>query len=132
MSFVWSPAILFMTCFVTLFATVIAVTKDLPDVEGDRRYGIKTFATWLGVERMSWGAIFLLLSNYVVAVALAITMPNTFNRSVMGPAHVFFAAYLIRSGVKLSQRQYEKRAIQSFYRSIWNLFYMEYMLLPFI
>ena len=34
---VCSPPIMFITFFVTLFATVIAITKDLPDVEGDRK-----------------------------------------------------------------------------------------------
>lgn len=43
--FVWSPAIAFITTFVTLFAVVIAITKDLPDIEGDRAAGIETFAT---------------------------------------------------------------------------------------
>lgn len=49
----------FITIFVTLFAVVIAVTKDLPDVEGDRANGIQTFATRLGVRNTSlagaWG-----------------------------------------------------------------------------
>lgn len=31
-----SAPVAFITAFVTLFALVIAVTKDLPDVEGDR------------------------------------------------------------------------------------------------
>ena len=34
----------------TLFATVIALTKDLPDIEGDRQFGIDTFATRMGVR----------------------------------------------------------------------------------
>ena len=69
----WSPAITFITCFVTMFATVIAITKvrrtaccvarpapsltptcqDLPDVEGDRQHNIQTFATQLGVRNIS-------------------------------------------------------------------------------
>ena len=32
-----SAPVAFITTFVTLFALVIAITKDLPDVEGDRR-----------------------------------------------------------------------------------------------
>lgn len=40
----------FITCFVSLFATVIAITKDLPDIEGDRQFGIETFATRIGVR----------------------------------------------------------------------------------
>lgn len=43
----------FITCFVTTFATVIAITKDLPDIEGDRANNITTFATRLGVKNVS-------------------------------------------------------------------------------
>jgi homogentisate solanesyltransferase len=35
-SFSWSPKVSFIARFMTIFATVIAVTKDLPDVEGDK------------------------------------------------------------------------------------------------
>lgn len=34
--FMWSPKVSFVARFMTIFATVIAVTKDLPDVEGDK------------------------------------------------------------------------------------------------
>lgn len=34
--FVWSPKVAFIARFMTAFATVIAVTKDLPDIEGDK------------------------------------------------------------------------------------------------
>jgi homogentisate solanesyltransferase len=36
-----------------MFATVIAITKDLPDVEGDMANNITTFATRLGVKNVS-------------------------------------------------------------------------------
>lgn len=49
----------FITSFVTVFATVIAITKDLPDVEGDLKYNIKTFATQLGVRGVAFlGKVF--------------------------------------------------------------------------
>jgi homogentisate solanesyltransferase len=34
--FQWSPKVSFIARFMTSFATVIAVTKDLPDIEGDK------------------------------------------------------------------------------------------------
>ena len=34
--FLWSPKVSFIARFMTIFATVIAVTKDLPDTEGDK------------------------------------------------------------------------------------------------
>ena len=43
----------FITCFVTVFATAIAITKDLPDVEGDRQHNIDTFATRLGTTAVA-------------------------------------------------------------------------------
>ena len=35
-AFQWSPKVSFVARFMTIFATVIAVTKDLPDIEGDK------------------------------------------------------------------------------------------------
>lgn len=35
-AFEWSPKVSFIARFMTAFATVIAVTKDLPDIEGDK------------------------------------------------------------------------------------------------
>jgi homogentisate solanesyltransferase len=35
-TFSWSPKVTFVARFMTMFATVIAVTKDLPDIEGDK------------------------------------------------------------------------------------------------
>jgi homogentisate solanesyltransferase len=49
-----APSCRFITCCVTVFATVIAITKDLPDVEGDRKYGIETFSTRLGTRRVAF------------------------------------------------------------------------------
>ena len=43
----------FITCFVTVFATAIAITKDLPDVEGDRKHNIDTFATRVGTSAVA-------------------------------------------------------------------------------
>lgn len=35
-TFSWSPKVAFIARFMTTFATVIAVTKDMPDIEGDK------------------------------------------------------------------------------------------------
>jgi homogentisate solanesyltransferase len=42
-TFSWSPKVAFIARFMVIFASVIAVTKDLPDVEGD-----KVRVGWLG------------------------------------------------------------------------------------
>ncbi|KAL3147883.1 hypothetical protein ABBQ32_002604 [Trebouxia sp. C0010 RCD-2024] len=130
--FVWSPVITFVTCFVTVFATVIAVTKDLPDIEGDRKYNIDTLATRLGVRTIAFAGSGLLVANYLAAIILAIRMPGSFRAPVMIGGHAVLALALIRQTLKLESDKYTVPAIQAFYRFIWNLFYSEYLLLPFL
>ncbi|KAL6523175.1 hypothetical protein OROGR_016778 [Orobanche gracilis] len=88
LSFEWSSAVAFITTFVTLFALVIAITKDLPDVEGDRKFQISTLATKLGVRNIALLGSGLLLINYIASVlAATVYMPQAFRRSLMIPSH---------------------------------------------
>ncbi|EOY09631.1 Homogentisate prenyltransferase isoform 3 [Theobroma cacao] len=107
--FQWSAPVAFITTFVTLFALVIAITKDLPDVEGDRKFQISTLATKLGVRNIAFLGSGLLLVNYVAAVLAAIYMPQqVFRRSLMIPAHIFLALCLIFQAWVLEQANYTK------------------------
>lgn len=130
--FSWSPAISFITTFVTLFAVVIAVTKDLPDVEGDVANGIETFATRLGVPAVSMGAVALLLCNYGGAVWMGLQPHLGFNPAVMAGGHIVMALALAWRAFCLHREKYTQEAILSFYRWIWNLFYCEYAMFPFL
>jgi homogentisate solanesyltransferase len=130
--FAWSPPIAFITAFVTVFATAIAVTKDLPDVEGDARFGVETFATRLGVRRVAWLGAGLLLANYAAAVALALCMPGAFNAALMAPAHAALGAALLAATARLDRAGYSAPAIAAFYKFVWLLFYGEYLLLPLL
>ena len=94
--FSWDPPITFITSFVTLFAMVIAVTKDLSDVKGDREFNIQTFATQLGVPAIAKLAAFALLANYAVSIGLGLYNPGGYFRTaVMCGGHAALAAFLI-------------------------------------
>ena len=45
----WPPQVLFIASFMTVFAVVIAIAKDLPDVEGDREYKARALSPPLRV-----------------------------------------------------------------------------------
>lgn len=132
--FTWSPAIAFITVFVTIFATVIALTKDLADIEGDRQFKIDTFATRLGPERLAFAALALLLTNYIGAIVLALKMPQafTYGGRLMIGAHAALGAAAVRYTLQARARGFDRAAIAAFYVGIWNLFYSEYFLLPFL
>ncbi|KAL3813228.1 hypothetical protein ACJIZ3_014496 [Penstemon smallii] len=132
LTFEWSSPVAFITSFVTLFALVIAITKDLPDVEGDRKFQISTLATKLGVRNIALLGTGLLLINYICSVLAAIYVPQAFRRSVMIPSHVILALGLTFQAWVLERANYTQEAISEFYRFIWNLFYAEYILFPFL
>jgi homogentisate solanesyltransferase len=108
LAFEWSSPVVFITTFVTFFALVIAITKDLPDVEGDRRYQISTFATKLGVRNIAFLGSGILLMNYVVTILAAIYMPQAFRRWLLIPAHTLFASSLIYQVQILEKANYTK------------------------
>ncbi|MED6137992.1 Homogentisate phytyltransferase 2 [Stylosanthes scabra] len=132
LAFEWSSPVVFITTFVTLFALVIAITKDLPDVEGDRKYQISTLATKLGVRNIAFLGCGILLMNYIGSILAAIYMPQAFRQWLLIPAHMIFASSLIFQAWVLEKANYTKEAISGFYRFIWNLFYAEYAIFPFI
>ena len=74
----------------------------------------------------------LLLVNYVGAISAALLSGGMFNTPLMVGAHAVLGSCLVFQTWQLDRQQYSADAIQAFYRFIWNLFYSEYFLLPFL
>ena len=142
LSFVWSAPVAFLARFMTVYAAVIAVTKDLPDVAGDIKGGIDTFASRLGVRKVANGASAALALNYAAAVATACLAPaGAFRQWLMAGGHLLAAGWLFKAWKELDANagsgeevglQPDQGAIKEYYKQIWNLFYFEYLLCPFI
>jgi homogentisate solanesyltransferase len=130
-AFVWSPKVAFIARFMTTFASVIAVTKDLPDVDGDREYNISTFATRLGVSRIANVATGCLALNYIHAILTGVLHPvGTFNMIPMIGGHALLALLL---GHHYGELQSDSLpSIKKYYKHIWDLFYLEYVLYTLI
>ncbi|CAM9603382.1 unnamed protein product [Ascophyllum nodosum] len=131
LGFRWNPAVLFLARFMTVFAGVIAVTKDLPDVKGDREYNIATFASKKGVKFTARAACAVLALNYASAIVQGSLSPaGAFNKRIMVGGH---ALLLVGLGASLRRLVPDSQeSIKAFYKRIWDLFYLEYVLYPFI
>jgi len=129
--FAWSPRVSFIARFMTAFATVIAITKDLPDVEGDKAYNISTLATKVGVSKIAKGATLCLFLNYVHAILTGVlSKAGTFNMLPMVGGHALLATMLL---IRFKELVPEKLAsIKTYYKHIWDLFYLEYVLYTLI
>ncbi len=129
--FGWSPKVSFIARFMTAFASVIAITKDLPDIDGDRAFNIETFATKIGVDKIAKGATACLLLNYVHAIATGVlSKAGTFNPIAMIGGHAALASILIARFRQLDSSS--MRSIKTYYKHIWDLFYLEYALYTLI
>lgn len=128
--FHWNPVVLFISGFMTIFASVIAVTKDLPDVEGDRQYQITTLASQFGVKPIASAATAVLSLAYVAAMIVPFAVPGSFRKLPMIVGHGAYLIYFLASYRNLDASSMD--SIKRFYKSIWNLFYLEYLLYPFI
>jgi homogentisate solanesyltransferase len=95
--FVWSNPVTFITAFMVVFAVTIAITKDLPDAEGDRKFGISTFTTQVGERNIANFSIALLLANYAAAVWALLKVLNNPWMALChaGLAYAFIYIYFI-------------------------------------
>ncbi|XP_074274251.1 homogentisate geranylgeranyltransferase, chloroplastic-like [Silene latifolia] len=122
--------VIIATSFMCFFVTVIALFKDIPDIDGDRNFGIQSFSVSLGKEKVFWLCIKLLLVAYGSVVALGATSPSSLTNIITIFGHSILALILwVRAQyVNLN----DNVSITSFYMFIWKLFYAEYFLIPFV
>jgi homogentisate phytyltransferase / homogentisate geranylgeranyltransferase len=120
--------ILFMALFITIFTVVIAIFKDIPDMEGDRKYRIKTLSLYLGKKPVFQLSLLILSLNYVAVIGLALLFPSLGNPGLLIIPHLGLLGWL---WFRASQVDLEnKGAIYDFYQFIWKLFYAGYLVLP--
>lgn len=127
---VFSRPLIFATAFMSFFSVVIALFKDIPDIEGDKIFGIQSFTVRLGQKPVFWICISLLEMAYAVAILVGASSPFIWSKICTVVGHVILAVILWRSARTTDLSN--KAAIVSFYMFIWKLFYAEYLLIPLV
>lgn len=120
----------FALAFTCCFSLVIALFKDIPDVEGDKFFGIQSFSVRLGQKRVFWLCIYFLQAVFCAAMIVGAASPFMWSKLVTILGHALLSAILWRRAGSTDLES--KAAITSFYMFIWKLFYAEYLLLPFV
>jgi len=124
--------VIFTVAFMLFFSIVIALFKDIPDVKGDDKAGVRTLTVRMGVPTVFWTCIWLLTAAYTGAVAYSLLLgpPSPVKVALSCMGHVAMAALLWKEarGVNLKKKQ----EISDCYFFIWKLFYAEYLIIPFL
>jgi homogentisate phytyltransferase/homogentisate geranylgeranyltransferase len=123
-----SAPIVLLTGFMSIFGLVIALYKDIPDMEGDRKFAIATFSLRFGPERISSFCIGILASCYLGLIGLGSYFFPVQNGIWLLVGHVLGLGILLGYGIRLDLSRRE--AIVKYYQLIWKLFYLEYLLYP--
>jgi len=118
-----------LTVFIIAFSTSIAWFKDLPDVKGDARYGIRTLAlvtsprTTLIAGHLLVGAGYLFTIG-ALAVHLTAGSGDPLRTRVLLFGHVVLLVLFLANISTL--RPGTTAAVQRFYKQFWWLFFAEY------
>lgn len=123
---IFSPELLALVAFITLFGLVIAVFKDIPDMEGDRQFQILTFSLQLGSLRVLNGSVALLVAGYGLMGILGSLLLSSVQPVVLALVHLVPAGILLFYRWRLDVK--DSNAIMGYYYLIWKLFYLEYLL----
>jgi homogentisate phytyltransferase/homogentisate geranylgeranyltransferase len=122
----WSvpPATWALTAFVVPFAFAIAVLKDVPDAEGDRRFRIATFTLWLGARRVLAIGLAALTAAYAGMAIAGPLLLDDCQPVVLVVTHLAALAVLWGMAARTDPR--DPAAFTRFYMGVWKLFFLEY------
>ena len=114
--------------FFFVYVIVIALMKDIPDVDGDRRNQIATLVLRLGARRTLLLCQTLLTIGYVGAVAAVWLGVGGVRLPLLLAAHAVALVLVWGLGARLDSD--DPRAVYRYYMFIWKLFYAELIAFP--
>jgi homogentisate phytyltransferase/homogentisate geranylgeranyltransferase len=115
-----------LTAVTVPFSFAIAVLKDVPDIEGDRRFGIATFSVRLGPRPvLGVGVGALTAAGVGMAVAGPLLLDGA-DPLVLVVGHLLGVAALWRWALRVDPA--DPVAFAGFYQRVWQLFFCEYLI----
>jgi homogentisate phytyltransferase/homogentisate geranylgeranyltransferase len=124
-----APPVWALCLFVLPFSFAIAVLKDVPDLEGDRAFSIRTFTVRMGPRRVfhiGLGALALAYAGMVLAGAPLLS--GHAQPAVLIAGHLGAVA-LLAAWARAADPG-DRAAFTQFYMRVWALFFLEYLLVP--
>merc|ERR1711916_286138 len=105
-------SVVYASVFIIVFSIVIALMKDVPDIEGDRKHDINSFAVRMGAKRIFNVCVGLLIVDYLVGVAVGFMSTTPWSSAL---------AFVRARKVDVSSQ----KAFTGFYMFIWKIFYVQ-------
>nr|ARV85586.1 PT2 protein [Lotus japonicus] len=127
---VFPRSLAFVHVLLSFYFVGISFLKDIPDIEGDKKFGIHSFSMRFGKKRVFWICVSLLEMAFGVGLLVGATSSCLSNRIVTVLGHAVLASVL---GFHAKFVDLESNAsTMSFYKLVWKLLYAECFLIPFL
>ncbi|XP_027935292.1 glycinol 4-dimethylallyltransferase-like [Vigna unguiculata] len=128
---VFTRSLIVSLLFMSFYSIGLALSKDIPDVEGDIKHGVDSFAARLGQKKVFWISVFLFEMAFGVAFLAAASSSSPFwIKFVTSLGNVALGSIL------WYQTKYvdvtNPASGRSFYSFMWKLLMGSYVLLPLI
>jgi len=123
--------VIILTLFIIVFSIVISWFKDLPDVEGDAQYNIKSFAILYSPRFVLITGNLLVAMAYIFTIAvkyaeLFLSNVQNFETKVLFYGHILLLILFVYNAVTIKLSQHS--SIKKFYKRFWWFFFAEYAL----
>ena len=120
------PAAVWALTALTLpYSFAIAVLKDVPDMEGDRRFGIATFSVRLGARPVFLAGVGAVLAAQLGMAIAGPLLVEDANAPLLVIANLAAAALLTAWARRVDLD--DRAAFTAFYQRVWRLFFAEYL-----
>jgi homogentisate phytyltransferase/homogentisate geranylgeranyltransferase len=119
------PAAVWALMALTLpYSFAIAVLKDVPDIEGDRRFDIATFSVRLGARPVFVAGVGAVLTAQLGMAVAGPLLVDDANGPLLAITHLAAAVLLVAWARRLDLG--DRLAFAAFYQRVWRLFFAEY------
>jgi homogentisate phytyltransferase/homogentisate geranylgeranyltransferase len=118
-----------LTAFVLPFSLAIAILKDVPDLEGDRRHRIATFTVRFGPRAVLRAGLAVLTVAYAGMIVAGPLLVDGAQPAVLATGHAAALALLWRFGRDVDPTN--RASFTRFYLRVWKLFFLEYGIVAF-
>ena len=116
-----------LVVFVTAFSLGIAWFKDIPDTQGDKIHGFKTLAlVWSRQKALKSGQWLVSMAYLFLSIFWFLIDIHT----TAGIIHVLLLAIFWSQAQRVDLNS--SASIKRFYMFYWGLFFLEYLILPFL
>ncbi|MFK8101149.1 MAG: homogentisate phytyltransferase [Saprospiraceae bacterium] len=120
-----TPVVWLLMITIFIYSIIIAWFKDIPDMEGDRRYNIQTLSIQLGAQRVFFIGNVLMGLSFVTLILYAYLNPTLLHMPTMVVSHFLFLLALVWQSRRTNLQ--DAKSISRYYQFVWVLFFGEYI-----